>query len=380
MKARLFSLALASAIFLTQYTIVFADSVDITISGNGAESQSSVNTTSENSVLVVQNNAADITNNTNSSSITGGNSASSNTGDVTIQTGLANISTSVINENVNTNISDGKAGATDISVAIENNGSDSANTGEVNVFYTTQVNETNSAAIVNNATNIGNTGSNIANNNNGDIGIHTGDIMSYAQIVNKDINFSLDPQDNINTISALISGNGTGSLNTVLFSLNNLSNIEMFNHADITNTVFQELVTGANTALNNDGSVDIVTGDILNVVIIENENINRSAFNPSVLAFVPPSVGGPSAPQSEQPSFPSQPLTQVSPASVSGSQESGQGEGAGEILTGISNVLLPTTGGSFTFLFTLASLIMFLMGWYLRLRGGRSPNRAYVTF
>jgi hypothetical protein len=81
------------------------------------------------------------------------------------------------------------------------------------------------------------------------------------------------------TISITNSGNGNSSGNTVTYSSATVTNLSQSNSADIENTVTQQADTGSNTASDNQGSVDIQTGDISTDTQITNE----AGFNSSTI-------------------------------------------------------------------------------------------------
>lgn len=104
-------------------------SLDIEISGNGADSDNEVELDLDNSVWVVQDNKADVENNVDADASTGGNDADRNTGgDVSIDTGDAEVDVNVTNL-ANFNAADLQSCGCeeDLSVKVAGNGADSDN-------------------------------------------------------------------------------------------------------------------------------------------------------------------------------------------------------------------------------------------------------------
>ena len=154
-------------------------------------------------------------------------------------------------------------------------------------------------------------------------------------------------------------------------SLNYISN----NFADIENNVTQNLNTGNNTANNNNGAVLIVTGDIISVITIGNENINGSFFKQQCECsnIVPPPGGGNPQPIED-------PVGAQPPASGSSSGGSGSSIGGpGQVLGAAVGAVLPATGNYLLLFMTLLCIMMFLAGGFLRFGSDPSPPFAYAV-
>ena len=275
-KFRILTITLVS-IMLTFGTFPPFDvlATELVISENGADTESTVNVSSETTTEISQNNTAGITNNIDTQTNTGNNSASLNTqADVNMATGDTTTAISVENSaNTSTANLDCCNSNNDINSLITDNGSGSTN--EVNIDIntsTTYVGE-QTVRINNNIAGTSSTGNNSANyNNGGSVSIVTGDIKVRLNLVNAPLNLSnVDLDVSSPSVLATIAGNGAYSANIINFS--NSDDRQVFTHssADIGNYIFWDLDTGHNEANgNNGGEVTIETGDIDLEVFIKN--------------------------------------------------------------------------------------------------------------
>jgi hypothetical protein len=160
-----------------------------------------------------------------------------------------------------------------------------------------------------------------------------------------------------------ISGNADGSLNNVMFTNNISVVVTNTNLASITNNVENNLNTGGNKTLGNLGDAAIVTGDIVNKININNENIN-SNFVAIVCDCNPENPEPPTPPTPPTPTTPGSSIVQGS----SGSSSSGSSNGT-------PGNVLPVTGSSipWSLFATLVLFFMFLSGLYLRFHGANAP-------
>lgn len=349
---------------------IYAETINYSVNGNGDGSENQVSTTVDATTNVSQENTADVNSSVNTDINTGDNNASSNTdGNTTINTGDAASNTNVNNENINLNAASDNSTPTNINGEISNNGSDSTNTINTNIQNNLNVNQTNQANITNEASAQLNTGNNSANDNNGDVSIKTGDAESKIKILNRDINQSINEIRGfeLGDVKFVIDGNGEGSENEVNFDfeINRLINSE--NIANILNKVKCDVNTGDNDANDNNGDVDVKTGDAECLVAIINEKINR---NVAVIGEEEEKK-----PEEEKKKEEEEKKPVVPPPSKAGPGGAPGGEGKPEV-KGVSAAVgevLPVTGTPWMFLATLLSIMMFLLGWYLRLRSGTSP-------
>ena len=141
--------------------------------------------------------------------------------------------------------------------------------------------------------------------------------------------------------------------------------VDIENRANIENKSEWDLNTGNNEANGNNGDVSIETGDILFASTIDNSGINEGIVDVDCCE----DEGGP-GPDPTPPNPPDS-NNNSNNGSSSGSSSSSGGSGgptAGEVL--------PVTGAPSLMFLALINVIMFFMGWYLRLRSGNSPNFA----
>ena len=157
------------------------------------------------------------------------------------------------------------------------------------------------------------------------------------------------------------------------------------NKVDILNTALWNLITGKNQADNNTGGdVSVLTGDINFITEIINDPINTEAgiidcckdegtVNPPTPPDDNPPNGGPPVQPPQQPQ-PPQPIDQSPPSGGPGPSFSSPSDGQvlGAMTTG---QILPATGVSWTLIMSLLSLIMFMLGLYLRLHPGQDPGK-----
>jgi hypothetical protein len=338
---------------------------EIVVSGNGENSSNNATVNNNSSTTVNQENNANVDNNVNVEANTGGNDANSNTGgDVNIETGDASVSESISN-NLNASFVDiGCCPTGGSSAQITGNGAGSNNTINYNQNSPTNITVNNNANVKNNVYGKANTGWNDANKNTGgSVSIKTGDITARERIKNSvnlsEIHASLGMTGDV---SLKISGNGADSDNEINFNLDDSLTIVSNNSADIENNSNWDLNTGKNDANNNTGGdVSIETGDITFDSVIENNaNVNIVDVDcceaPAPEEEVPPGVTPPS----------SNPGSSVGGASTAKTDVLAAAAPLGDIL--------PVTGGFWFLFLTLASITMLFLGWYLRLRSGRSPG------
>lgn len=368
MKKNKLILGLMSLTLLLNPLIARAE--EITVSGNGDGSSNNVNISNTNTSSTEQNNNANVQNNVEVNANTGGNTANENTGGSTaITTGDVNAETTIINAGINQSY--GEVGACcqgDTNIKISGNGSGSTNGVNYSNNNNTSVTVNNNANIYNSIKGYANTGYNTANKNNGSVSIDTGDITVSDTIKNQSINIAAT-QANAGTggsVYITVAGNGAGSENVVAVEQESVVEVEVNNSANIVNESNWELNTGGNTASKNNGEVAIKTGDIVYTTTIENTDINTSIVDVDCCG-----KDNPTPPDSNPPT---NPPSNGGPCTSNCGGGTGNGPSAGSSNGG---PVLPVTGVDFTLLFfALVSGIMFILGWYLRLRAGRSPNFA----
>ena len=168
-----------------------------------------------------------------------------------------------------------------LELVISENGSGSSSTVEIQVETTTTVEQNNQADVSNNVETNADTGSNDANDNTGgDVSVETGDIVSEVGVSTAVNSSSVDVGCCPGDTSATISGNGSGSQNSIELAQTNDTNISVSQEASVVNRVNGNANTGDNTANDNTGgNVSIQTGDIFAGGSVENGPINISSIS-----------------------------------------------------------------------------------------------------
>ncbi len=170
-----------------------------------------------------------------------------------------------------------------LELVISENGSGSSNEVNTTVDQTTTVQQTNEASVANDVAVDSNTGGNEASSNTGGgVAIDTGNVsqnVSVETAVNSSIvDLGCCPEDS----SAVISGNGSDSTNTIDINQTNTINLTTNQSATVTNNINGSANSGENTANNNTGgNVSIDTGNIWVTGGIVNGPINGSSINAS---------------------------------------------------------------------------------------------------
>jgi hypothetical protein len=367
------TLSVTSVLLSGVVTRVTAESISIT--GNGAESASTVQANMSQTTNVAQTNTADVNNNTNVTSNTGNNSASGNNGDAAIQTGST--TTQVANNTaVNSNVAAGGCCPTEsVTGSISGNGSNSTNGLNITQSNATNVTSTNNTTIINNIYGKANTGNNTANYNNGNVSITTGSIYVSEKVTNK---FNTNTVEfgfgNDGGVDLSIKGNGSDSENTISYNKNNNVDIITTNIASIVNESDWDLNTGNNFADKNIGNVDLKTGDIVFQSVITNEgNINdvKVMCCKEEKPETPPTTTTPPT-QNNNPKPDDKPT-----GNGKGGNGNGNGKG-GDTLGAAIGKVLPATGLNLFVLALIGNIALLFLGMYLRLRSGRSPTVAFA--
>ncbi len=357
---------------------VSAESITIAVEGNGEASQNSAEVQSESNTTVEQNNTTEINNDVNIDADTGNNTADNNTGGETnITTGDVSTNTNINNHNVNQNYVQTPTAGSGIggSLTIAGNGANSQNGGSASSVYSTNINQNNTANITNSVQVSANTGNNSANGNLGNVTIKTGNITADTRINNIDVNASVAKiLGNCNgqciithDLILKIFGNGAGSVNNIVFSTDETITYNSDNLADILNDVTHDLNTGGNSANNNNGDVSIITGDVFTSVDVTN-SVNTNIFEKDCGCV-------PTPPPPPPPKEPNNPNNPGSSGGNGGNGGSG-GSSNGDVLGTAIGEILPATGSFFMLWATVASLIAFFAGWYLRFRSGCAPGES----
>jgi hypothetical protein len=275
--------ALATGLLVAQILAPVAyadDGINLTVTGNGAKSDSTINAAVSNNTAVSQTNTANVTNTVDSKSNSGDNKATGNTsGDVLIKTGNATSDVTVAN-NLNTNVANVNCcGAKSTDVAISGNGTKSDNNVNLSQGNSNAVAQTNVANVLNNVDSKANSGENKANaNTGGDVTILTGAAKAGADVTthaNTNVaNIGGGNMGDQGGVSLMISGNGAKSDNNIALALSNANSIEQTNVANVENDVNAKANSGENKANDNTGGdVAILTGKADAMVGVDN-NVN----------------------------------------------------------------------------------------------------------
>lgn len=273
---------------------VAASSLELNVTGNGADSTNTTAVTTQNNTVVSQNNNANITNNISANSSSGNNSASKNTGgDVSVDTGNSKTLVSVENT-ANTNTADVKSCAcdTDAIVSVSGNGADSTNNAALALKNSTTVAQTNNGNITNKVYADSNSGDNKANKNTGgDVSVSTGNALTNVELSTEaNSNWaSVGGHGNGGSnVSLLVLGNGADSNNSIGLALENETLLQQKNQASIKNWVDADATTGDNKAYKNTGGeTSVDTGDAWAGVAVDNAaNFNWASVDCDCLTDV----------------------------------------------------------------------------------------------
>ncbi len=262
---------------------------EITISGNGADSNNDAVVKVENDTNVTQSNYANFTNNIGGDANTGDNDANKNTGgDVSVKTGDATVNTTV-NNSANQNWAEVDCCSNNnLEVKISGNGYNSDNTVNYNNAGSQSndinIDQHNKAYFDNNIYSDAKTGNNDANKNTGgDVEIDTGDasvtvmVSNWANANSARVGNGSDGK----TLSLWILDNGADSDNDITVDLESDVDVHQGNKADFDNDVYADANTGDNDAnKNTGGDVEITTGDATVDVTVDNmANFNWADLN-----------------------------------------------------------------------------------------------------
>ena len=164
-------------------------------------------------------------------------------------------------------------------ITVTGNGASSTNDVTVAQTNTSEVSQSNTSDITNNVTTDTNTGGNTASSNNGgQTTVATGDanartsVSTAGNVSIADVTDSCNCQSGNN--SMMISGNASGSTNTIANTNVSNTNISTNNAANVTNNIAATINTGNNIANYNDGDVHITTGNASAKINILNGPLN----------------------------------------------------------------------------------------------------------
>ena len=265
----------AGAMLLSVVSPVLAAETTLEISGNGSDSDSTINLGQSNTTAVVQSNNANVTNDVVANADSGHNDANRNTGgDVTVDTGDAKTDVKVSNSLNSNTASVDCCGANDTSVLISGNGDKSDNDVNLTESSKTEVYQDNKAYVKNDIDADANSGKNDANRNTGgSVEVATGDATANVDVsTTANANWAKVGGDGSSSlVDVRILGNGADSDNTVNLGLGNSTILRQDNSAYVKNYIDADADSGHNDAnRNTGGDVLIDTGDATADVEVDN--------------------------------------------------------------------------------------------------------------
>lgn len=282
---------LAIGLIVIQPTQVFADTLSLEVSGNGADSANEIVQTEDQDTQVDQSNDSQVTTDISVAANTGGNQVNGNTADeINVQTGNIIQEVQVTNESINHNTVDMNCQTCETAVnnpgnevTINKNGSGSDNTISTTANQSNQVWQSNSASVNTTVSVSANTGNNyIEDNTASQIELRTGNIRVETQILNKNINNSkakISDNSGISGMSVKVKHNGADSINQVYIDTQAKTIYVGDNRAVVANNIFQHLDTGNNSIKNNSAArITLVSGDILAHNLVKNIDINTNSY------------------------------------------------------------------------------------------------------
>lgn len=357
---------LLSLLLIFQESTSFVLAEELVISGNGSGSDNTVSVQVSETTKVEQTNQAQIENTLDSRANTGNNSASQNSaGEVSITTGDIKQGTQVENS-LNSSTVETACCPSSTSVVLVSNGTDSLNTVNLKKTENTSLTLNQIANIVNNINASSNTGANSANSNNGSVSIDTGNIWVSGQVKNGPVNTaSIKGGQGTGDVQVKLSGNGTGSTNSLSLLFDNFTNITTNYSARVFNNIYWDLNTGKNSANGNSGDVKIKTGDIFFEFKIENGPINfGEIFWDCCDVFDP---GTPPADEEKPPKEEEPPVGAGEDKKDGEKKDGGGGTSPGVVIAAASGgpaiLGLSKTGGAFSIpLYFVAGFLMSVLG------------------
>jgi len=269
--AKKVAVAVASGALLAQSLVLPAfGEINVIVSGNGSDSDNTVDIEQSQNTTVNQSNYANISNDIYAKADSGDNSVDDSTGgDVEIDTGAASATVNVVNT-VNSNEAVVNCGgcAPDLTVEISGNGDGSDN----NVWYDynqekgdsgTWVAQDNVAIVRNDVEVRADSGDNsVDDSTGGDVKIDTGEAKATATITTSlNANVAFVAGGNGGALELKILGNGSDSDNEIDVELSANTTLFQNNFAKVLNDVYVKADSGDNSVDDSTGgSVEIDTG------------------------------------------------------------------------------------------------------------------------
>ncbi len=271
LRTRIATALATGAVLLNLAAPAYADT-NITISGNGRNSNNDAVVNLSSNQTVNQTNVANVSNNVDVNANTGGNKANDNLGggNVNVTSGDARVATKVTN-NLNSNqaqIDCGCLNTGDTKAAIVGNGRNSNNTLNLDMSHNTTVDQTNVANVNNDVDVNASTGNNKANDNlgGGNVKVKSGDAFVTTNVsTSANANSARIGGGNGNggSLTAVIADNGRKSDNDLILNVTDSASVDQTNVANIDNNVDVNAKTGGNKANDNlgGGNVRVESGD-----------------------------------------------------------------------------------------------------------------------
>lgn len=386
MKKIVWLLTLVAYLWLP-ITSVNAETISLTVSGNGDGSQSQINFQNESTQEVSQSNQTEIENQIDDQANTGGNNVSDNTTEsVQVETGDIQSQQTVINQ-ANQNQLAIEDCCQEAELSISNNGSDSQNSIDIISSHSSQTNQQNIAQITTNINISANTGNNkISSNTANQIALLTGNINHHTSVDNGHINQNSHTVSGGSTgsINAKINNNGSGSQNQLAYAYHIDTITNTVNVTQINNSVKTDLNTGGNVLDGNTASpITLVTGSIESVIDLNNFAIGGTYASIDLCCDTDDSQN-PDDP--DDPGDLNDPFHPSDDSGTGGSGNTSNNGGSGSSSDGSSSdddsgrggqvlgLTLPDTGSN---LFSLLwiNLVLLLIGIYLRFFYSKLPSR-----
>lgn len=152
----------------------------------------------------------------------------------------------------------------EIQIEVSNNGAGSSNSVDQSTAQTTEVTQSNSAEVANEVHEEASSGANSISDSNQTAEITTGTVESSASVVTQVNNSQVTAGCCQGGQTISVSGNGSGSTNTIISEISQNTTITVTQNAQVTNKLSTTAVSGANTVKDSAGNVLITTGDVTN--------------------------------------------------------------------------------------------------------------------
>lgn len=356
---------------------VAAETISISVTGNGSESVNTASVSESNQATVVQTNQSEVENKIEESHNTGGNQVNGNTAsDVSVTTGDVNSHIQISNEDINTNVADTSCGqcqaGSSTEIKVVGNGTGSENTVSNKTSNNTTVVQTNNAIITTIVTQSANTGNNSVSSNTGSqVGLKTGSIEATSQIQNASVNLSMAKVNQApSQLQVTIKENGAGSVNSISVSRHTPTTHVSHNSAKIVTVLAHNFNTGGNILDDNTAArVWLTTGSISSKTLVANIDINTNTSQTGCLGCVDPD--DPTDPEDPtDPSDPGDPGKGDDKKDDNKDNNSDHSGNPGPAVGGRDRILgaiLPETGGLSASILAL-NAASFLAGLWLKLR------------